>query len=88
MRINHPACYCMHRAVLVCAASAGSPHPIYQKWIDKYGGEEFDKLTRTVEGIVDQAALELTAEQVGGRSSGAAGCIARSVALDARDARS
>lgn len=43
---------------------AGSPHPVYQKWIDLYGGEEFDQVVRKVESMVDEMAKCLTSEEV------------------------
>ena len=49
-------CYWIYWKVGKHLMARGSPHPLYRRWIDTYGGEEF---ARTV-----QAVLELT-DQVG-----------------------
>jgi TENA/THI-4/PQQC family protein len=32
----------------------GSPNPLYQRWIDTYGGEEFAAVVRAVLGLIDR----------------------------------
>eukprot|EP00887_Chlorella_sp_A99_P007137 scaffold2.g7137.t1 len=41
----------------------GSRHPLYQRWIDQYGGEEFAAVVSKVVALVDEVALELGPQQ-------------------------
>ncbi len=45
-------CYWIYREVGVTLLRRGSPHPLYARWIETYGGEQF--------GAVVQAVLDLT----------------------------
>ena len=56
-------------AVLPCAwiylevgkvlSRTGSPNPLYQRWIDMYGGEEYEQLVRAVIDIADELGPSL-----------------------------
>jgi thiaminase/transcriptional activator TenA len=56
-------------AVLPCAwiylevgrvlSRAGSPNPLYQRWIDMYGGEEYERLVQAVIDIADELGSHL-----------------------------
>ena len=56
-------------AVLPCAwiylevgkvlSRLGSPHPLYQKWIDMYGGDEYEQIVRDVIQIADEVGTQL-----------------------------
>jgi thiaminase/transcriptional activator TenA len=39
-------------------ARGGSPNPLYQRWIDNYGSEAYEKTVEAVLGIMDEAAKE------------------------------
>jgi thiaminase/transcriptional activator TenA len=38
---------------------AGSRHPLYQRFIDRFGGSEYEELTMQVVAMVNNAAAEL-----------------------------
>jgi thiaminase len=44
--------------------TAGSPHPLYQQWIDKYGGQEFEGIVMQMVHLVNEVAADLGQAQV------------------------
>ena len=54
-------CYWIYMEVGKELKKKGSPNPLYKKWIDTYGGEEYEKGVREVLKIVD--SFKLTEEQ-------------------------
>lgn len=57
------ACYWIYWEVGKELVKRGSPHPIYQKWIDTYAGEEFANDVRELLAHVDTLAATLTPAQ-------------------------
>ncbi|GAB4818304.1 hypothetical protein N2152v2_005350 [Parachlorella kessleri] len=57
-------CFLVYFHVGKTLRNKGSPHPLYQRWIDKYAGDEFSSVIESVESMVDEVALALTAEQL------------------------
>lgn len=59
-------CYWVYREVGAELIGRGSVEPLYQRWIDTYGGEEFDQTVREALAITDaqdpSAAEELRAQ--------------------------
>jgi thiaminase/transcriptional activator TenA len=53
-------CYWIYREVGKHLLGRGSPDPRYQRWIDTYGGEEFDAEVREVIAVTDTLGPELT----------------------------
>jgi hypothetical protein len=41
----------------------GSPNPLYQRWIDTYGGEEFADIVRAVLALADRLGEGLSGEE-------------------------
>ena len=56
-------CYWIYRRVGQHLVGKGSPHPLYQRWIDTYSGEEFGAVVREILALVEQVAAPLTADQ-------------------------
>jgi thiaminase/transcriptional activator TenA len=56
-------CYWIYQRVGQALLPKGSPDPLFSKWIDTYGGEEFDEVVREVLGLTDRIAPGLTEEQ-------------------------
>lgn len=56
-------CYWIYNEVGRALVAGGSPHPLYRRWIDTYGGEEFAKLVEAVLTLVDRMGAELTLAQ-------------------------
>lgn len=56
-------CYWIYREVGKALRAAGSPHALYQRWIDTYGGEEFGQIVDAVLAVAEQVAAPLTPEQ-------------------------
>lgn len=56
-------CYWIYREVGKHLLGRGSPNPRYQKWIDTYGGEEFDAEVRDVIAVTDKLGPELSAAE-------------------------
>src|SRR5215468_3717363 len=54
-------CYWIYAEVGKYLLGRGSPMPRYQKWIDTYGGEEFDAEVRDVIAVADTLGPELSA---------------------------
>jgi thiaminase/transcriptional activator TenA len=49
-------CYWIYRRVGQHLVREGSPHPLYQKWIDTYSGEEFGEVVRQILELVERLA--------------------------------
>jgi thiaminase/transcriptional activator TenA len=56
-------CYWIYAEVGQYLLGRGSPNPRYQKWIDTYGGEEFDTEVRGVIAAADKLGPELSAAE-------------------------
>ena len=56
-------CYWIYWEVGKRLAERGSPDPMYRRWIETYGGEEFGATVQAVLELTDQIAAELTAAQ-------------------------
>lgn len=56
-------CYWIYWEVGKALLEKGSPNPMYQKWIDTYGGEEFGGLVRAVLNVADRACEDLNPTQ-------------------------
>jgi thiaminase/transcriptional activator TenA len=56
-------CYWIYWEVGKTLLERGSPNPMYQKWIDTYGGEEFGTLVEAVLDLTDRVCEELTSSQ-------------------------
>lgn len=55
-------CYWIYRRVGEHLVAAGSPHPLYQRWIDTYAGEAFGQVVREILEVVNRLAAPLTKE--------------------------
>ena len=53
-------CYWIYERVGSTLLEHGSPKPIYQKWIDTYGGEEFGALVEAVLDLTDRSSEGLS----------------------------
>ena len=53
-------CYWIYERVGKTLLKRGSPKPIYQKWIDTYGGEEFGALVEAVLDLTDRSSEGLS----------------------------
>lgn len=49
-------CYWIYAEVGKALATRGSPNPLYQRWIDSYGSEEYDASVRSLLDIMDEVA--------------------------------
>ncbi len=58
-------CYWIYQRVgqELLAKAKGSPEPLYQRWIETYGGEEFDLVVQEVLTLTDQVAPGLSERQ-------------------------
>jgi thiaminase (transcriptional activator TenA) len=56
-------CYWIYREVGKALLEDGSPESRYQKWIDTYSGEEFDKLVEAVLDLTDEVCEGLNDSQ-------------------------
>jgi thiaminase/transcriptional activator TenA len=56
-------CYWIYQRVGKGLLPQGSPDPLYRRWIDTYGGEQFDAVVREVRELTDRVASELTEAQ-------------------------
>lgn len=56
-------CYWIYQRVGQQLLPKGSPEPLYQRWIETYGGEQFDEVVRQVLALTDQVAPERTEAQ-------------------------
>ena len=53
-------CYWIYREVGVELARRGSPHPLYARWIDTYGGEEYGAVVQAVLDLADRLGPALS----------------------------
>ncbi len=53
-------CYWIYWEVGKVLLERGSPHPLYRRWIDTYGGEEFAAVVRAVLELTDRIGPELS----------------------------
>jgi thiaminase (transcriptional activator TenA) len=56
-------CYWIYAEVGKHLLGRGSPNPRYQRWIDTYGGDEFDAEAREVIAVTDQLAPLLSGSE-------------------------
>jgi thiaminase (transcriptional activator TenA) len=56
-------CYWIYWEVGKALLEHGSPNPMYQKWIDTYGGEEFGALVEAVLDLTDRVCEDLNSSQ-------------------------
>ena len=56
-------CYWIYQEVGTALLAEGSPDPLYQRWIDTYGGEEFAEVVRAVLALADRLGPELSAAE-------------------------
>ena len=56
-------CYWIYWEVGKALLERGSPNPMYQKWIDTYGSEEFGSLVEAVLDLTDRACKDLNSSQ-------------------------
>lgn len=56
-------CYWIYAEVGKALLERGSPDPMYKKWIDTYGGEDFAALVRAVLDVTNEACKDLSDEQ-------------------------
>ena len=56
-------CYWIYWEVGKALLEHGSPNPMYQKWIDTYGGEEFGTLVEAILGLTDRVCEDLNPSQ-------------------------
>ena len=56
-------CYWIYAEVGKTLLESGSPNPMYQKWIETYGGEDFNALVEAVLGVTDRAGEDLSPSQ-------------------------
>ncbi|MEX2620875.1 MAG: thiaminase II [Egibacteraceae bacterium] len=54
-------CYWIYWEVGKALLERGSPDPLYQRWIDTYGGEEFSAIVRDVLAVTDRLGDEVDA---------------------------
>ncbi|MEW4570210.1 thiaminase II [Tautonia sp. JC769] len=56
-------CYWIYQRVGQQLLPKGSPDPLYQRWLETYGGEQFDEVVNQVLRLTDRIAETLTDEQ-------------------------
>ena len=56
-------CYWIYWEVGKALLEHGSPDPMYQKWIDTYGGEEFGTLVEAILDLTDSVCTDLNPSQ-------------------------
>jgi len=56
-------CYWIYREVGKALLEEGSPNPMYRRWIDTYGGEDFGASVRAVLDLTDRACEGLNPSQ-------------------------
>ena len=54
-------CYWIYWEVGAALIERGSPDPLYRRWIDTYGGEDFAQVVRAVLAVADRIGDELDA---------------------------
>jgi thiaminase/transcriptional activator TenA len=56
-------CYWIYWEVGKALISKGSPNPLYQRWIDTYGGEEFAKVVKQVLNVTNKISKKLRVDE-------------------------
>jgi len=56
-------CYWIYARVGEALLERGSPDPLFQRWIDTYGGEEFAGIVQAVLGVADRLGEGLSAAE-------------------------
>jgi thiaminase/transcriptional activator TenA len=56
-------CYWIYWEVGKSLISKGSSNPLYQRWIDTYGGEEYAEIVKAVLGLTNKVAKNLREDQ-------------------------
>ncbi|MDQ4107002.1 MAG: thiaminase II [Actinomycetota bacterium] len=56
-------CYWIYAEVGKALLERGSPNPMYRRWIETYGGEEFNTLVEAVLSVTDRACEDLGPSQ-------------------------
>jgi thiaminase (transcriptional activator TenA) len=56
-------CYWIYQEVGKELLASGSPDPLYSRWIETYGGEEFAEVVRAVLDLTDRIGPELSAAE-------------------------
>ena len=56
-------CYWIYWEVGKVLAEHGSPNPLYQRWIDTYGGDEFAAIVRTVLELTERVGRGLSSDE-------------------------
>lgn len=56
-------CYWIYWKVGKTLSDQGSPNPLYQRWIDNYGGDEFADLVRAVLALADSLGERLNSTE-------------------------
>jgi thiaminase (transcriptional activator TenA) len=57
-------CYWIYWEVGKHLQKSGSPDPLYQRWIDTYGGEEFGDVVQAVLALTDRIGTDLSAGEL------------------------
>ncbi len=58
-------CYWIYQRVGRHLLPKGAPEPLYQRWLETYGGEEFDLVVRDVLSLTDRVSPSLSDAQRG-----------------------
>jgi Putative transcription activator len=56
-------CYWIYREVGKTLISIGSRNPLYQRWIDTYGGEEYAEIVKAVLSLTNKVAKDLREDE-------------------------
>ncbi len=56
-------CYWIYSEVGKALLDQGSPDPLYRRWIETYGGEDFEAVVRAVLALTDRLGPELSAAE-------------------------
>ena len=56
-------CYWIYWEVGKVLAEHGSPNPLYQRWIDTYGGDEFAAIVRSVLELTERVGKRLSSDE-------------------------
>lgn len=57
-------CYWIYAEVGQALVAASSPHPLYARWIETYGGDEFAAVVAAVLDVVDEVGASIGASQL------------------------
>jgi thiaminase (transcriptional activator TenA) len=58
-------CYWIYWEVGKALIDQGSPDPLYKRWIETYGGEEFAAIVRAVLALTDRVGGGLSGREAG-----------------------